>query len=239
MDALLFGDDRGLLELAWEGMEKELRLLEKMLNRFDRESEVTEVNNHAQLTAVRLSDGLWEILLDCRRYHEMTDGYFDITRKDFEQIVFIEEAQSILFDQYGMLLDFGGYAKGYALKCLRKRLEEAGIKRALVNFGNSSVLALGTHPHGDSWSIGMDAPADSFIPLRDASLSVSGNMPSREAHIVNPKTSELITGPQMVAIVADDPVDAEVLTTAWIASGQLDPPDWMLKFNLKKKYRIK
>ena len=242
MDVLLFGDDRQPLENAWDRMERELKALEKMLNRFDPESETSKVNNQASFSAVRLSEELWNILLDCRRYNEMTDGYFDITWSDFDQLVFVEESCSISFKKPGMMLDFGGYGKGYALRCMRKRLNDAGIKRALINLGNSSVLALGGHPFGDSWPIGMDAlfNENNFppIPLSDASLSVSGNSPARMEHIVNPKTNERISGKQMVAIVAEDPVDAEVLTTAWIASGSSNPPDWMLKFNLIKKDRL-
>jgi len=256
MDALLFGDDSRQLENVWEQLEKELRLLEKMLNRFDPASETAKVNTLASLSAVRLTEELWHILLDCRHYHEGTDGYFDITCSDFNKIVFMEETHSIFFDKPGMMLDFGGYGKGYALKCMREQLKVGGIKRALISFGNSSILALGGHPHGDSWPIGLEsltqgndlppshasstnAVSKWLVHLLDTSLSVSGNSPARKEHIVNPKTSQRIAGEQMVAIVAEDPVDAEALTTAWIASGSYDPPDWMLNYNLIKKIRIK
>ena len=244
IDVLLFSENSSQLENVWERMEMELRRLEKMLNRFDPESEVAKVNNNAPFSKVCLSEELWAIMLDCRRYYEKTEGFFDITFTNFEKIVFIEKTNNILFDKYGMMLDFGGYAKGYALKCIRKNLEEAGIKRALINFGNSSVLALGSHPFGDSWSICMNnnlpnANDQSTIRLSDASLSVSGNTSALKAHIINPKTAELISGDKMVAIVAEDPIDAEVLSTAWIASDCHNKPDWMLKFNLITSYRIK
>jgi len=238
IDVLLFGDANSRLEHVWEGMEKEARMLEKKLNRFDPSSEVAKVNDNAQLATVQLSDELWAIMLDCRMYYERTEGYFDITRTGFEKIIFMEDTHSIQFDNYGMTLDFGGYAKGYALKCMHNRLKEAGISRALINFGNSSMLALGGHPYGDSWPVSIgELPED--IHLCNESLSVSGNSPSRKAHIINPKTAEPVTGEQMVAVVADDPVDAEALTTAWIASGEMNPPDWFKNFNTNKKYRIK
>ena len=242
MDVLLFGDDKQRLETLWADVEKDLRRLEKMLNRFDPESEVSMVNSKAQFSAVQLSDELWNIVLDCRRYHEWTEGYYDITMSDFGKILLMEESQSVLFDKYGMGFDFGGYAKGYALKYVQKHLKDAGIERALVNFGNSSVLALGAHPYGDSWPIGIEDPTNGkslkTVYLCDDSMSVSGNTPARKLHIINPKTSEFIAGERMVAIVADDPVDAEVLTTAWIASGEENTPTWMDKFNLKYTYKI-
>ena len=243
MDVLLFGDDRQRLETFWEHAEPELKRMERMLNRFDPASETAKINNEAAFSTVGLSDELWRILLDCRRYYEGTDGYFDVTWSDFDKIVFMEESHSISFEKYGMMLDFGGYAKGYALKILRKRLDDAGIKRALINFGNSAVLALGAHPYGDSWPIGIEDPVTgaplATLNLCDSCLSVSGNMPSNKEHIVNPKTAERVIGNEMTAIVSDDPVDAETLTTAWIASENKNIPDWMMKFNLKKTYRIK
>lgn len=242
LDVLLFGDDRQALEYVWNDAEAELRRLEKMLNRFDHESEVAKVNADAQFSSVRLSDELWEILLDCRRYYDLTDGYFDITLSDFGKIVFMEETHSILLDKYGLMLDFGGYAKGYALKCVRERFAGAGIERALVNFGNSATLAVGTHPYGDSWPVCFEDPCGRTAPvkidLRDTSMSVSGNMPSHPEHIVNTKTAEFVRGDRMVAVVSDDPVDAEVLTTAWIASENEREPDWMRKFELKHTYKI-
>ena len=244
LDVLLFGDDRQRLEYVWNEAEAELKRLEKMLNRFDRESEVAKINAEAQFSSVRLSDELWEILQDCRRYCELTEGCFDITLSDFGKIVFTEDTHSILLDKYGLTLDFGGYAKGYALKRMRERLEGAAVERALINFGNSAALALGTHPFGDSWPVCIEAPygdrtAPVKIDLRDASMSVSGNTPSRPAHIMNTKTSEFVRGDRMVVVVSGDPADAEALTTAWMASESERMPEWMGKFKLKHTYNIR
>jgi thiamine biosynthesis lipoprotein len=243
LDVLLFGEDRQQLESLWLDAEAELYRQEKMLSRFDKESEVAKINHDAQFSSVRLSGELWEILLDCRRYYELTNGCFDVTLSDFSKIIIQEESHSILFDQYGILLDFGGYAKGYALQCVRKRFSVAGIKRALVNFGNSSVLAVGTHPHGENWPIGIEDPAGGALittfNLKDTSMSVSGNTPANPQHIVNTEKSVMVGGDMMVAVVSDNPIDAEVLTTAWVASGEEQAPEWMNHFDLKNTYRIK
>jgi len=242
LDALLFGSDEQSLERVWNDVERELGRIEKMLNRFDKESEVAKVNDDAQFSSVRLSDELWDIMLDCRRYFELTEGCFDITLNDFGKVAFIEESKSVRFDKYGLSLDFGGYAKGYALRVAGKAFKEAGISRALVNFGNSSVLALGSHPYGDSWSVSIEDPyrqtAVATLKLCDTAMSVSGNTPSNPQHIVNPATSELVGGYVMVAVESEDPVDAEVLTTAWIASGESGKPQWIDKFHLKNAYKL-
>jgi thiamine biosynthesis lipoprotein len=242
LDVLLLDADRAKLDVLWRDVEVELRRLEKMLNRFDGESETAKVNSDAQFASVRLSDELWSILLDCRRYYELTNGCFDVTLSDFGKIIFMEESQSILFDKYGLSLDFGGYAKGYALRRVRKYIEEAAVKQAMVNFGNSSALAVGSHPFGESWKISVEDPFTGMmaatISLKDESLSVSGNSPSNKRHIVNTATSEFVEGDRMVAIVSDDPVDAEAITTAWIASGEDGEPAWLSNFKLKT-YKIR
>ena len=243
LDVLLFGDDRQQLEKVWDSVEAELIRLEKILNRFDKESEVSKVNSDAQFSSMQLSDELWEIMLDCKRYYDMTDGCFDVTLSDFGKVIFMEESHSVSFDKYGMALDFGGYAKGYALRCVRKRFDEAGIMRALVNFGNSSVLALGAHPFGENWPVGIEDPFNGTvmmtINLCNTAMSVSGNTPMHKQHIVSKETSGFVAGDVMVAVVSDDPVDAEVLTTAWIASGKEEMPCWAENFNLKNTYKIR
>ena len=116
-----------------------------------------------------------------------------------------------------------------------------GLERALVNFGNSSVLAVGSHPLGESWKIGIDNPYLSGkqigqVEIRDTSLSTSGNMPSHPRHILNPFTGEFVTERKMVSVVADDPVDAEVLTTVLMIAGPDKVPGIVSKFNIKEKH---
>ena len=104
-------------------------------------------------------------------------------------------------------------------------------------------MALGTHPFGDSWPVSIENPYDraalTRIELCSASLSVSGNTPLNPRHIINPRTGGYIQGDRMVAVVSDDPADAEALTTAWIASGEEREPEWMRRFNVMNTYKIR
>jgi thiamine biosynthesis lipoprotein len=236
LDVLLFGEYENQLVDVWNEAERELCGLEKMFNRFDRESEVAKVNTDAQFRPVELSNELWEVMIECRGFYAKTDGNFDITLSDFKHLIIMEETQSVQFDKYGMLIDFGGIAKGYALKKMENILKKGDIRRALVNFGNSSVLAVGSHPHGDSWKIGINNPFDNrpltTICLCDTSMSVSGNSPQNRRHIYN-KDNQFIQENKIAAIITDNPVEAEVITTAWIAS-QEEEPVWLQQFNIKK-----
>jgi thiamine biosynthesis lipoprotein len=217
LDVLLFGEEPAALEALCRGMETEIRRVERLLNRFDPESALYQVNRDAVIYPVRMAEELWTVLQDCRRYFEWTEGCFDITRGSFDQVEF-DDANRTVFLHGRAGFDLGGYGKGYALRQVRRLLDAEAVTRALINFGDSSVLAAGTHPHGDCWPVGIDDPCTGermgVMHLRDCSLSVSGNKPAQPAHIVNPETGAYVTGRKITAAVAEDPVDAEALTTA-------------------------
>lgn len=222
LDVLMVEGDSSLLDFVWGAVEAEVKRLDKMLNRFNEESDVALINREAGHYPVTVNEEIWEILQDCRRSYELTEGYFDITLQDFGQVLLSEAEKSVFFFYESLHIDLGGYGKGYALLKIRELLEQNGIKKALVNFGNSSVLAVGSHPCGDYWPVGLDNPytkervAD--LQLCDHSLSISGNMPSHPRHIVNPRTGLFVEEQKMVSVVTKNPVEAEVLTTAFMVA---------------------
>lgn len=240
LDVLLIGADSLLLHKVWEEIEAEVKRLDKMLNRFDPKSAVSLVNREAGHFPVPLQDELWEIMHDCRDYFERTDGYFDITMQDFARILFSEDDKTIFFMSESLSIDLGGYGKGYALRRVQQILEQYAIGKALVNFGNSSVLALGSHPLGSYWPVSVDNPytneriAD--LKLCDNSLSVSGNMPSHPRHILNPRTGQYVTDHKMVSVVAGNPVLAEVLTTAFMVADEEQVQAMADRFDIYEKH---
>lgn len=225
LDVLLFGADSVLLSSLWEEIEAEVIRLDSMLNRFDTASEVSGINKQASVHPVGVQDELWDILQDCKRYYEWTEGYFDITLSDFGSLVFSASDKSIFFTDTHTSLDFGGYGKGYALVRIRQLLDAHAIRKAFVNFGNSSVLAIGSHPHGLYWPIGIENPFQKGevigeVHLCNNSLSTSGNMPSHPKHIVNPHSKEYNTERKLVSVISASPVDAEVLTTTLMVADE-------------------
>lgn len=243
LDVLMIGGEPRLLAEIWNEIEIEVKRLDKMLSRFDSESEVSQINREAGHFPVTVNDELWKILLDCRRYYEDTEGYFDITIQHFNQILFNETEQSIFFFSETMYMDLGGYGKGYALSKIKEILVRNNISKALVNFGNSSVLAVGSHPCGEYWPVGLDNPYTkervAELKLRDNSLSTSGNMPSHPQHIVNPHTGKYAEGRKMVSVIAKDPVIAEILTTALMVAGDEQVQTISDKFDIYEKHLYK
>lgn len=243
LDLLMVGSDPHFLEAVWEKTETEVRRLDKMLNRFDANSEVARINREAGHYPMTVSDELWNILQNCKHFSELTDGYFDITLQGFDQVLLTEQDKSVFFFSESLKIDLGGYGKGYALARIRDVLEQEQITKALVNFGNSSVLAVGTHPYGGYWPVGLDNPftnerlAD--LKLSDSSLSISGNMPSHPRHIVNPHTGTFVEDKKLVSVVAKDPVVAEVLTTAFMIADEAGIQAIASRFDIYEKHIYK
>ena len=77
LDALILGAGPTLANKVWEEVKDELGRLNKMLNKFDKESELYRVNNKAIHSPCFVSEELWKILADCEQYYERTYGYFD------------------------------------------------------------------------------------------------------------------------------------------------------------------
>jgi len=154
-DIIIMGKSKCESEAVWYKVESELKRLNRMLNRFDPASEVSNINRTIAHQSIRVSDEMWQILNSCKRYHKETFGLFDITLKDFGTIQFHEQNKSVSFSQPGIHIDFGGYGKGYALKSIKRILEDATVHQCFVDFGNSSILGMGHHPlamHGQSAS---------------------------------------------------------------------------------------
>ena len=219
LDAVFIETDRALCESVWQKTVAELSRLDKMFNRFDIESEIYSVNLRAANESVIASEELMSVLMSCKRYHNLSLGLFDVTLSDFNLVDLDTEHQTISFSEKNVSIDFGACAKGYALDKVKQVLVEADIKDALIDFGNSSVLALGHHPFGDCWKISVENPFRpgeiiDEIELRDVALSISGNMPTHLKHIVNPRTHQFIEDKKIVSVITQNSFDAEALSTA-------------------------
>ncbi|MBP3202590.1 MAG: FAD:protein FMN transferase [Bacteroidales bacterium] len=185
--------------MLWERFSSWVSDASARLNRFDPSSEVSRLNSGECLEPSADVAALMDL---GHRYKALTDGLFDV--------------------QSGGSLDFGGMAKGWALEKAKDLLERAGCSCAFLNFGGSSILALGTHPNGPAWQVALPDPFSGITldlwNLKDAAMSVSGNVPGYTGHIENPLTGERITARRLTVAVDSSPLRAEVLSTALMIS---------------------
>jgi len=192
--------------------------LEKMANFHDPASELSFVNRTAPTLPVVLSEELYSMIDLCLEYNRKTLGCFDITvhsenyNQDTIQSVHLSvEDHSIYFSQPGVTVNLSGFLKGYALETIKSILNEFLIENALINMGNSSVLALGNHPVGSGWKV-------NNILLHDECLTTSGNDSPERRHIVSPRNGKLVEGVQQIAVVTSNGAIGEILSTALFAA---------------------
>jgi len=243
-DLLYVIEDESAGEHLWDKIRLELIRLDKLFNRFDTESEVSRINAGACLSPFIVSAEMWEIFLSCRMYHKLTNGLFDITLKNYNNISLNDENKSVIFAEKDLQLDFGGYAKGYAIEKIKEIIIENEVKNSFINFGNSSIYALGNHPYGDCWSIGIENPYKKGevlgeYKLKDNAMSTSGNMPSNPRHIVNPFTGKYNEEKQVVGVITKNSTDAEVLSTSLMISQEEEEKNILNNFNVSDRFIYK
>jgi thiamine biosynthesis lipoprotein len=159
----LVGDDADHLAAVAEAALDEATRLEQLLSRFDATSEVSRVNREASSRAVRVDPELFSILEDCEAWRVATDGYFDVARTLGRSAAatepgHVDRPPAARFCDADAKLDFGGYAKGYALARMAGVLDRFGVGDALMHGGTSSVLARGRGLVGHPWKIGWRDP---------------------------------------------------------------------------------
>jgi thiamine biosynthesis lipoprotein len=121
-------------------------------------------------------------------------------------------------------LDFGGYAKGYALDRAADLLRAQGVSNALVNIGGNA-MALGSHG-GRPWRVGLDAPRGAgllaTLDLNDGeAVGTSGDYRryyeidgKRYSHIIDPRTGYPVAGVESVTVLVSGGEGAGALSDA-------------------------
>lgn len=203
---------------AAEAVFEEILRLEDELSRFRHGSYIWQLNQISAGQSLNVSLATWDCLSLAKSLFEESDGAFDITigplmhlwrtedgslrEPDPEKLALARSSVgSQLFDldeselrvtvkADHMIFDLGAVGKGYALDQAASILDQWGVANALLNAGDSTLLALGQPPGEDAWSITL-ADGAQAMTLRDRALSGSGFM-VKGAHIMNPRTLQPI-----------------------------------------------
>lgn len=219
---------RGLMAEA----EREIRRLERLFNRFDSRSPLAVVNMTAIGQSVKVDDELFMALELCEVFRRATAGYFDVTAAD-DGVDAVSDGSggyaldgkehSVRILREGARIDLGGFAKGYAAESVRRIFEQADVRQAVINFGNSSIVAMGHHPYGEWWPIGIEhrkvkSAVAREVKLKDGAMSVSGRAESGDYHIIDPMTGNRAVGEELIVVEGRSALVAEMLSTALYAA---------------------
>ncbi|MBI4539004.1 MAG: FAD:protein FMN transferase [Gemmatimonadetes bacterium] len=137
----------------------------------------------------------------------------------------------------GSWLDSGGFGKGAALREVRKVLDARGVRRALFDFGGQ-LLVLGAPDGADTWPVGVAHPerrdeSVAEIRLRDGSVATTSASErfvevggERLGHVLDPRSGTPVPAWGSVTVVAEDPLVADMLSTAVFVLGPKEGAAW-------------
>ena len=262
-ELVLEGEDAPRLRAAGEAALREIEWLETRLSRFLPASDTSRINARAATEAVPVEPWLFDLLKRCRRLHEHTNGAFDLTvgplmqawgfygdggrvpdadalaearRRAGMRLVNLDEAQrAVRFAREGVALDFGAIGKGYAVDEAIHILREAGVERAFLHGGTSTMYGLGHPADAEAWNVAIVDPgaADepvAVVALRDEALSVSaasGKSFDFEGvcygHVLDPRLGKPVRGAALAAAAAASAETADAVSTALLAEARPSP----------------
>jgi FAD:protein FMN transferase len=180
---------------------KEFERLEKLLNKFAPDSEISRLN---QLKELKMSESGYAIIKKSTYFNKISNGAFDITISPLADLwkkaissnalpdkididnnlknigsdkILIKENYIVKLAQ-NTQIDLGGIAKGYAVDAAISILRDRGVKSALVNAGGN-MYCLGKR-YDKKWSIGIQDPRNPEkivrkLELENQGISTSGD----------------------------------------------------------------
>ena len=272
-ELVLHGEDDAPLRAAGEEALDEIARLEDELSYFRVTSQIYRLNQEAAKRSVRVTPWLMRLLVKARQISIETGGTFDITvaplmhcwgfyQRDgrvpepealadaracvgMRHVELDEADNTVRFTREGVQLDLGSIGKGYAVERAGELLREAGVSRALLHGGTSTVLAIGEPPESDRWRIAIKHPSSeagdnpnsqlanrmsathlATVTLRDESLSVSAVWGKSftaagriYGHIIDPRTGEPTHGALLAAVVLPSATESDALSTMLLTFG--------------------
>lgn len=228
IDLLLWGEQpAAALQNVASRIRQLLTHYEAIGNYFDPESELGRLNRTAHLRPQRVSSDLFSLLTYSRKQWHRSGGLFDVTIHSIphlpdtmEEILLSPSEQSVHWIREGIRIDLSGLLKGAALDAVCSLLRQEEVENALVNLGNSSILARGNHPHGTGWKVSISGTRTSndYFLLQNECLTTSGNNSPHHLHIMHPPSGTWVKGERRVSVVTPSGAEGEVLSTALFAA---------------------
>jgi FAD:protein FMN transferase len=235
----------------------EVHRLDEILSNYDPDSALSHLNQRAGAGGTRVPEELFALLTAAREFSEKTGGIFDITvgplielwRKAVEENrlptgkhlsqtlaavgyrnLVLRRPDEVELVRAGMSVDLGGIDKGYTVDRVTQTFRVGGVTAALINFGGSSMSAIGAPPGKHDWQIAVqdtDNRLRGTIHLRDAALSTSSSMGrwwriggKKYGHLIHPMSGIPITEARTAMVITRSATRAEALTKPLVLLGK-------------------
>jgi thiamine biosynthesis lipoprotein len=221
----------------------EIDRLERVMSHYRSDSDLSKLNREARHRPVRVDPSLHEILRDSIEVSRRSGGRFDVTIAPLLRLwkgaaadrraptpealararrcvgyekIDLSGADGIRFRSDCLEVDLSGIGKGYAVDRALAVLTAAGIQRAMVNAGGSSIAAVGGPPGRNGWPVllGEADAGGKVLLLNGQSVSTSQRDPSKPfGEIIDPLTGAPATGGHSVSVIAPTATASDALST--------------------------
>lgn len=236
-------------------------------------SRLNYVNRFASKAPVKISEEFFSLLERAIQYSKKYDGLFDVTvgpltqlwgfssdsgihvqtekslkpylhLVDYRKIVLNKRDTTVFFPEEGMMLDFGGIAKGYAVDRACEIMKKYGVKNFIIDAGGD-LYAAGKNIENEDWSIGIKHPRKlteliAKFRLTDMGAATSGDYErfidvkgKRYHHILYPATGMPGALCQSTTVLFDNVEEGTILSKYVFLLGI----DKFLKTELSKKLK--
>ncbi len=201
----LYHPDPAAARAVIEAAEAEIARVEAVFSLFRRDSALVRLNRDGRLD--RAPPLFLDLLAQARAMAEVSDGAFDVTvqplwalysrhfaRMDADPAGppadamaraaaavgwrdLIGEGDAVWFRRPGMAATFNGIAQGYVTDRVAELMRQAGIIDVLLDLGE--FRAMGSHPDGRAWTVGVADPRApdrllETLELRQGAVASSG-----------------------------------------------------------------
>jgi len=228
--------------------------LSHIFSNYDSSSELSKINTSAGLLPYKMSATMLDLVQKSQYAYIQSKGAYDIsigplsslwrnarkaklfpeastvlaTKKlvGLGQVKINKRLGTIFLPVSGMLLDFGGIAKGYIAQRVIDYLKTSGIQQALADAGGDIVMS-GAPLNQKGWLVGVNVPEttddllNKKLQLSNCSVATSGDVYQyiekngvKYSHIINPITGYGVTNLRNVTIIAKTGATADWLATA-------------------------
>lgn len=190
-------------EKAMQEAVHEVYRLENLFSVTKKDSDIAKINA-ASGTAVRVEKETYELIEQCKKYGDRTEGLFDISvyplvrlwgftteqyhvpseeeretalkKVDYRKIELFSGNQVRIAK--GMAIDLGAVAKGYLSQHIMSLCREQGVDSAIVSLGGN-VQTMGVKPDGNTYVVGITDPSDGAgiygtMKIKDKAVITSG-----------------------------------------------------------------
>ncbi len=248
----LFGADEASARATLEAVTAEIRRLEDVFSLYRRDSALTRLNRTGVLAAPPVE--LVALMSTAHGVSVATGGAFDATmqplwalyarhfarhpgaafgpsqadidralvRVDYRAVSL--QPERIAFRRPGMAASLNGIAQGYITDRAADILRRAGFCHVVIDLGETR--ALGRHPTGRPWRVGIRAPGRSGAILRELQVvdravatSAPGGTPfeasGRYHHLIDPRTGRCAGSYRSLTVTAPNATLADALSTAF------------------------